>query len=241
MIYYYKGSEVTIKVQEKDYKLAKLLACHSSTMFNAAFNGTFKEGKEQKMTLDTSTGVLKIAIKWMFTGTVGPKPKTMKQSDYLAQLLEFLTLSDFLGLLGPLTPVTAEISSILKSRGNLVSDHIKHAMKQSPGSEARTILLRACVRPYLQSLGWTCVNNMPGVISNFRFRTEMKELDGFAGELFRLYDGTIRKKQRVTHGQIMVKDPLTGDSMFWECFGCRIHSGATQRISKLMRRSRLVT
>lgn len=63
MIDYYKGPEVTITVESKEYKLPKLLVCHNSTMFNAAFNGTFWESEEQKMTLNTSTGVFELAIK----------------------------------------------------------------------------------------------------------------------------------------------------------------------------------
>jgi len=221
MIDYYMGPEVTIQVEEKEYKLPKLLACHNSSMFNTAFNGEFKEAKEQKMTLVTSTGVFEIAIKWMFIGTVGPKPKTMDPSDYLAQLLEFLTLSDFLGLLGPLTPVTKEISSILKTRGNLVSDHIKYAMKQAPGSEARNIVLKACIGPYLQSLGWSYDHKRPGKISEFKFKTELDELDGFAAEIFRLFGETARKKQSwkgsLGIGSLsMVPDPATGEPMFFK-------------------------
>jgi len=63
MIDYYKGPKVTITVESKEYKLPKLLVCHNSTLFNAAFNGTFWD--EQKMTLNTSTGVFELAIKWM--------------------------------------------------------------------------------------------------------------------------------------------------------------------------------
>lgn len=210
MLEYYKGSEVTIKVQEKEYN-----ACHNSIMFNTAFNGDLKEGKEQKMTLDTSTGAFEIALKWMFTGAVGPKPETMSPSDYLAQLLEFSTLSDFLGLLGDLTPVTTEIYSILKTRGNLVSDHVKHAMKQGPGSEARKTVLKACIGPYLQSLGWSYDHNTPCTISKFRFRTELKGLDGFAAELFQLHDQIVRRRLRI-RGQVMVPDPATGEKMYYK-------------------------
>ncbi|KAH8814085.1 hypothetical protein F5882DRAFT_344366 [Hyaloscypha sp. PMI_1271] len=202
MIDYYKGSEVTITVESKEYKLPKLLVCHNSTVFNAAFNGTFKESEEQKITLNTSTGVFELAIKWMYTGQLGPQVKTMKNSDYLTQLLEFLTLSDFLGLLGPLDPITQQIRSILSNRANLRSEHIDRAMKQLPGTQAREIILKACVGPYLETF------------SVFRFKEELKNLDGFAIELFQLFDETVRKKEEWKYGQSKVQDPATGQFLY---------------------------
>ena len=214
MIDYYKGPEVTITVESKEYKLPKLLVCHNSTMFNAAFNGTFWESEEQKMTLNTSTGVFELAIKWMYTGQLGPQVKTMKNSDYLTQLLEFLTLSDFLGLLGPLDPITQQIRSILSNRANLRSEHIDRAMKQLPGTQAREIILKACVGPYLESLGWSYVDRAPGAFSIFRFKEELKNLDGFAIELFQLFDETVRKKEEWKYGQSKVQDPATGQFLY---------------------------
>jgi hypothetical protein len=212
MIDYYKGPEVTITVESKEYKLPKLLVCHNSTLFNAAFNGTFWD--EQKMTLNTSTGVFELAIKWMYTGQLGPQVKTMKNSDYLTQLLEFLTLSDFLDLLGPLDPITQQIRSILSNRANLRSEHIARAMKELPGTQAREIILNACVGPYLESLGWSYVDRAPGAISDFRFKEELNHLDGFAVELFKLFDETMRKKEEWKHGQSRVQDPATGQFLY---------------------------
>jgi hypothetical protein len=211
MIDYHKGSEVTITVENKEYKLPKLLVCHNnSTVFNAAFNGAFKESEEQKMALSTSTGAFELAIKWMYTGRLGPPVKTMKSPDYLTQLLEFLALSDFLGLLGPLDPITQQIRYILSDRANLRSEHLDRAMKQLPGTQAREIILKACVGPYLESLGWSYVDKVPGATSDFRFKEELKNLDGFAVELFQLFDETLRKKEKWMYGQSFVKDPATG-------------------------------
>jgi hypothetical protein len=201
-------------VESKEYKLPKLLVCHNSTVFNAAFNGTFKESEEQKMTLNTSTGVFELAIKWMYTGQLGPQVKAMTKFDYLTQLLEFLTLFDFLGLLGSSDPITEQIRSILFNRANLRSEHIDRAMKQLPGTQAREIILNACVGPYLESLGWSYVDGAPGAISDFRFKEELKNLDGFAVELFQLFDETIRKKGKWTYGQSCVRDPATGQSLY---------------------------
>jgi hypothetical protein len=214
MIDYYKGSEVTITVENKEYKLPKLLVCHNSTVSNAAFNGTFKESEEQKITLDTSTGVFELAIKWMYTGQVGPQVKTMKDSDYLTQILEFLTLSDFLDLLGPLGPITEQIRSILSDRANLRSEHLDRAMKQLPGTQAREIILKACVGPFLESLGWSYVGRAPGAISDFRFKEELMNLDGFFLELFPLVDETLRKKGEWTYGPRRVQDPATGQFLY---------------------------
>jgi hypothetical protein len=138
----------------------------------------------------------------------------MKNSDYLTQLLEFLTLSDFLGLLGPLDPITQQIRSILSNRANLRSEHIDRAMKQLPGTQAREIILKACVGPYLVSLGWNYIDKPPVAISDFRFKEELKNLDGFAAELFQLFDETMRKKEKWANGQSCVRDPVTGQFLY---------------------------
>jgi hypothetical protein len=87
-------------------------------------------------------------------------------------------------------------------------------MKQLPGTQAREIILKACVGPYLESLGWSYVDRAPGTISDFRFKEELKNLDGFAVELFKLFDKTMRKKGEWTYGQSRVKDPATGQFLY---------------------------
>jgi hypothetical protein len=87
-------------------------------------------------------------------------------------------------------------------------------MKQLPDTLVRKIILNACVGPYLESLGWSYVDREPGAISAFRFKEELKNLDGFAGELFQLFDETMRKKGEWTYGQSRVQDPATGQFLY---------------------------
>jgi hypothetical protein len=216
MIEYYKGPEVTIFVENKRYKLPKLLVCHNSTFFNTGFNSKFKEGEEQKMTLETSIGAFEIAIKWMYTGNLGFPARAMDDAEYLAQLLDFLTLSDFIGLLGPFTSVTEKIRSILTNRATLRSEHIHQVMKLPFGALARTIIVKACVGPYLESLGWSYVLNQYNNPFEFRFKKETRELDGFAGEMFQIFDETIRKKSPHTYGHSKILDPARDQYLYYK-------------------------
>jgi hypothetical protein len=216
IIEYYKGPEVTIVVDKKRYKLPKRLLCHNSTFFSTAFNSNFKEGKEQKMTLETSVGAFEMTIKWMYTGHLGLPARALDSSEYLSQLLEFLTLSDFLGLLGPFTSVTDKIRSILSVPANLRSEHIHKVMKLPAGTLARTIIVQACVGPYLESLGWSYTLNQPTLMSKFRFEKEWLELNGFAVELFQIFDKTIRKTEPHTYGYRRVLDPVRGQYLYYK-------------------------
>ncbi len=89
-------------------------------------------------------------------------------------------------------------------------------MKLPAGTQARHIIVQACVRSYLESLGWSYVSEKSGNMSEFRFKTELDELDGFAAELIRLLGETTRKKVSWKYGQSMVPDPATGESMFYK-------------------------
>ncbi|KAI9053538.1 hypothetical protein LZ554_002493 [Drepanopeziza brunnea f. sp. 'monogermtubi'] len=63
----FQGPQVTIVIAERDFKLPKALACYSSPYFNAAFNGNFKEGEEQKLTLtDCSPETFSLVVQWMY-------------------------------------------------------------------------------------------------------------------------------------------------------------------------------
>ena len=207
---------VIVVVAGTEYKLYKRLLCHCSTFFNGAFNGHFIESESQKLNLDCSTGSFELAVQWMYTGHAVLPPTFVSNSDKISRLLGFLKLADFLHLTGPFTSTNETIQQMVKDRSILQPKHIKEAMKLPAGTPARHIIVQACVGPYLESLGWSYVNGMTGKVSDFRFKTKLDELDGFAAELLRLSNETARKKQSWTYNQSMVPDPATGESMFYK-------------------------
>jgi hypothetical protein len=216
MIEFYEGPMVIVIVGVIEYRLYQRLLCHCSTFFNGAFNSNFVESETRKLTLDCPTESFELAIQWMYTGGAVLPPTVVSDSDKVSRLLDFLKLADFLHLTGPFTSIDEAIHEIVKDRSNLQSKHINEAMKLPAGTPARQIIVQACVGPYLESLGWSYVSNVLGSISDFRFKTELDELDGFAAELLRLFGETARKKQSGKHGQSMVPDPATGESMFYK-------------------------
>lgn len=67
---YLNCAKVTVMVGEKKYSLPKLLVCNYSRFFEAAFNGTFKEGVEQEMRSESTTvESFDLAIQWIYSGT----------------------------------------------------------------------------------------------------------------------------------------------------------------------------
>jgi hypothetical protein len=68
---YFDSSKVTIGVDGVQCSLSKKLVCNSSTFFDRAFNGNFKEGDEQKMELkDAKKKTFDLVLQWMLTGHV---------------------------------------------------------------------------------------------------------------------------------------------------------------------------
>ena len=105
---------------------------------------------------------------------------------------------------------------MVKDRSNLESKHIQEAMKLPAGTPARQLIVQACVGPYMASLGWSYVSEKTGIMIDFKFKTELDELDGFAAELLRLFGETARKKQSWKHGQSSVLDPATDERMYYK-------------------------
>jgi hypothetical protein len=181
MIEYYEGPMVIVVVGATEYRLSKRILCHCSTFFNGAFNSHFIERETQKLTLTCSTTEsFELAIQWMYTGHAVLPPTVVSDSGKVSRLLDFLKLADFLHLTGTFTTFNETIQKMVKNRSNIQSKHIQEAMKLPAGTPARQIIVRACVGPYLEILGWSYLSQQTGNISDFRFKTALHELDGFA-------------------------------------------------------------
>jgi hypothetical protein len=207
---------VIVAVGATEYTLYKRLLCHCSTFFNGAFNGHFIEGETQELTLACSTESFDLVIQWMYTAHAVLPPTVVSDSDKVSRLLDFLKLADFLHLTGPFTTINETIHEMVKDRSNLESKHIQEAMKLPAGTPARQLIVQACVGPYMASLGWSYVSEKTGIMIDFKFKTELDELDGFAAELLRLFGETARKKQSWKHGQSSVLDPATDERMYYK-------------------------
>jgi hypothetical protein len=207
---------VIVVVGATEYTLYKRLLCHCSTFFNGAFNGHFIEAETQELTLACSTESFELVIQWMYTAHAVLPPTVVSDSDKVSRLLDFLKLADFLHLTGPFTTINETIHEMVKDRSNLESKHIQEAMKLPAGTPARQLIVQACVGPYMASLGWSYVSEKTGIMIDFKFKTELDELDGFAAELLRLFGETARKKQSWKHGQSSVLDPATDERMYYK-------------------------
>jgi hypothetical protein len=105
---YFKSPEVIVKVEDKEYELPKRLLCDASSFFDRAFNGNFKEGKEQKMELKETTKIcFELAIQWMFSGKIILPEALNSGSEAVTQLIGFVKFTDLLPLLGPFDSVVA--------------------------------------------------------------------------------------------------------------------------------------
>jgi hypothetical protein len=102
------GTTVTIHVGEDrhEFKLSKDLLCHVSPFFKAAFEGEFKEGKEQTMELlDDNVQAFEHIVSYIYRGDFGRSTTQMKTdcycsiknlsiAIYLVELAERLQISD---------------------------------------------------------------------------------------------------------------------------------------------------
>jgi hypothetical protein len=125
----------------------------------------------------------------------------------------FHRLADQLDLLGPFDTIITNIRDlILENRMSLYPEHIRSAAEMPAGHEIRTLLAKACVKPYIHDS-----NKYRPVAGRLEFKMakEVAELDGFAADLFREYGRAIRGKQihttRAKHNYLTIGDPLTGE------------------------------
>lgn len=209
MLDLYDGPKVLLIVGAKKYKLPKRLVCHSSTFLSTAFNGQFKEGETQELTLkDTNSDAFELVIQWMYTGHFVLPAIVQTDADSISRILDFLNAADFLDLIGSPYRVVADAikEKLIKSREVLESAHILKAMALPSEHLTRKLVLQACVGLYFISLGgsWKYERKYSTTRSPFKFEKELTQLDGFAADLFRLYD-----EVRRTSSTDSVVDPLT--------------------------------
>lgn len=101
-IQYFSGPEVTVRVCGRDFILPKSLLCYNSTFFDRAFNGPWKEGVEQEITLSSaSVEAFEMVVQWMYTSNavipkprLEPQPQPQPQSDGQRTIIDFEYLND---------------------------------------------------------------------------------------------------------------------------------------------------
>ncbi|TVY37977.1 hypothetical protein LOCC1_G006239 [Lachnellula occidentalis] len=114
----YSGPQVTIRLEVEDdnvreYKLPKGLLCKQSPYFAAMFEGKFREGEEQAVTLPPMEGVISVRsfetlVQYLHLGfVVYPEAASVKEIDHL---IEFARFVDMCGI----TQMNDTISSRLR-------------------------------------------------------------------------------------------------------------------------------
>jgi hypothetical protein len=205
--------------------LPKALLCYNSPFFEKAFNGNFKEAKEQKMTLtDCSSEIFEFVIQWIFhcqvvlpsiqeTEPIFDTQATAKDAGLITKLLAFLKVSDEIQLLGPFNQVIEIMTTILiSSRASLQSSHIRTAFEIPSAHPTRGLFAQACVKEYAESFFQKSATKT----KDFRFKKDLDEYDVFAAALLtefaEVFHGQSRsggyQDQRTTE----MKDPLSGES-----------------------------
>ncbi len=68
--------DVYVGPDHEHFQLPKGVLCRHSPYFNKAFNGEFKEGKQQSLELvDEDSGAFRLLVQWLLTGDIDePKP-----------------------------------------------------------------------------------------------------------------------------------------------------------------------
>jgi hypothetical protein len=167
------------------------ICCYHSTFFYKTFNGNFKEGTEQRITLESrdSHGEL----------PDGHPVDAYKRRDFRSQLrelrkarksptfLEFLVLARSNRLLGPFDSVTASTKAILViDHQHFLAEHVRTAFASSESSNLQA--LRSVVAwpmPVLHP-SWRGLYSQfiqLSVQKEFRFEKDLKESDEFVLDL----------------------------------------------------------
>jgi len=92
---YREGPLVIITVEEHKYKIPKDRICDSSTFFNSAFNGDFKESQDLELKLEETTPkTFELVIQWIYIGKLSLQAASNGAIENLNQLLAFVKLAD---------------------------------------------------------------------------------------------------------------------------------------------------
>lgn len=213
----YSGPQVTIRIgsTSRKYKLLKTLICKQSPYFAAAFEGGFREGEEQSITLTEIDDVVSIRsfellVQWLYLGRVIFGKLTPEET--ITAAIEFVRFADMCGVTGMETLMAEHIKAIIianpapsprKSDTNtyyLTSKHIISAASLPEEHPVRSILAAAAVKGYLRD-------------DNYRFQKETQEVPNFSADLLKAVKATL-KSLTITHSSITVKDPVSGEKMY---------------------------
>ena len=195
-----EGSRVIISVDGVEHSLPKKIVCSTSSFFDRAFNGNFKEGNEQKMELkDVKKKPFYLAVQWMFTGQIVLPTACDGSAEIITELIGFLELADRLDIMGPFDSIIGTMRSKMRSNRNaLLPQHIRDVAKRPRNHPARALIDIACVGPYASA-----VKNP----DTFGFKAELEEVEGFASDLFKAFGSTLRLFKSYT--SVTIVDPLT--------------------------------
>jgi hypothetical protein len=118
----YSGPQVVVRIvpANKTYTLSKDLLCEQSLHFEAAFDGSFREGQSQVLSLTEMNGVIstqsfEMLIQWLYLGQIcfgnlsGPKIGRQK----ITCIMEFLRMADMCGVTGMEAAMADQIRSII--------------------------------------------------------------------------------------------------------------------------------
>jgi BTB/POZ domain len=168
------------------------LLCKNSPYFAAAFQGYFREGSEQSMTLNEEDGIVstrsfEVLIQWLYTGHINLGK--LLPAEEVAAIIEFARFNDMCGIpdIGALLAGRIE-SIILKnpapgtSGSNtwcLEPEHIRSAVLLPTGHPVRGLLANAAVDGYIRQ-------------HNHKFAREAREVPGFSADLLDAVRTTIR-------------------------------------------------
>lgn len=162
----YSGPRVTISIEDHEYRLPKALLCGQSPYFQAAFEGGFKEGEEQKMELTKDEDVVspqsfQFLVQWLTLGRV--VFGEIEPVEAISCTIEFVRIADMCGVTGmenlmaerlkdiilAPTPRPSGFDTPLNNTYYITSEHIKSAVSLPVGHPVRSIIASAAVKGFL--------------------------------------------------------------------------------------------
>ncbi|OCK88754.1 uncharacterized protein K441DRAFT_690398 [Cenococcum geophilum 1.58] len=202
----YSGPRVTIRIgsTNRKYKLLKTLICKQSPYFAAAFEGGFREGEEQSITLTEIDDVVSIRsfellVQWLYLGRVIFGKLTPTET--ITAAIEFVRIADMCGVTGMET---------------LMAEHIRAIIIANPapgprGSDTNTYCL---ISKHIISAA-SLPEEHPAYLldDNYRFQKETQEVPNFSADLLKAVKATL-KSLAITYSSITVKDPVSGGNVY---------------------------
>lgn len=213
---FYRGPYVKIQVNSgnHEYTVSKTLLCRESAYFSAMFENEFKEGQEQKATLDKVEGVVsaqsfEALLQWLYLGRV--KFELMVPEDQISAAIELARFADMCQITGLESEMARYIEEILNANPEpepftgrhvdintycLEPRHIISATLLPGGHSVRQILAKASVGGYLRD-------------ENHKFKQETGQHPTFGSEVLQEVRKTLNGLE-VSQYEATVNDPLSG-------------------------------